>query len=262
MFGGCWRRCSTSRTSASGTTFAPDLGVYGGWVAHAGSYAARQSSAALGPSSTLLLAGECFGQDTARHAPHWPAATRHMATTSSPALNGLFAGLLIDRARQQALLFNDRYGSERLYTFEKDGAIYFASEAKALLAVLPELRAFDDTGVAQFLAFGSTMDGHTLFRGFEARARRVALALRGRGTAAPHALLHAGRLGSAADAHGRRVRVNASAETFEHLLPAYLRADQTGGPVADRRAGHADDRRLHASRPAARGGLHLRRRGR
>ena len=42
---------------------------------------------------------------------------------------------------------------------------YIASEAKALLCVFPELRALDDEGVAQFLRYGSTMNGRTLFRG-------------------------------------------------------------------------------------------------
>jgi asparagine synthase (glutamine-hydrolysing) len=80
-------------------------------------------------------------------------------------LNGLFAGFLVDPANRRAYLFNDRYGSERIYWFAKGGTTYFASEAKALLAILPELRAFDEAGVAQFLTFGSTLHGHTLFRG-------------------------------------------------------------------------------------------------
>ena len=80
-------------------------------------------------------------------------------------LNGLFSGLLIDRKRQCAFIFNDRYGIERIYYHETKDATYFASEAKALLSVLPELRAFDEKGVAQFLAFGCTLEWQTLFRG-------------------------------------------------------------------------------------------------
>src|SRR4029077_13673958 len=48
---------------------------------------------------------------------------------------------------------------------ERNGTIYVASEAKALLRVVPELRALDDIGVAQFLRHGCTLDGRTLFRG-------------------------------------------------------------------------------------------------
>ena len=79
-------------------------------------------------------------------------------------LNGWFSGLLVDLRKGNVVLFNDRYGIERLYYYEKDGMTFFASEAKALLLVLPELRAFDDEGVAQFLTFGCTLEGRTLFR--------------------------------------------------------------------------------------------------
>jgi asparagine synthase (glutamine-hydrolysing) len=80
-------------------------------------------------------------------------------------LNGLFSGLLIDRRRARALLFNDRYGMERIYVHETETGTYFASEAKALLRVLAATRSFDETSVAQFLTFGCPVDGRTLFRG-------------------------------------------------------------------------------------------------
>ena len=130
----------------------PELGIYAGWVAHEGSFAARQSSPRVGsPSSTLLFCGECFDTNASSgvslSALYATQGDRFVAE-----LNGLFTGLLINRARRQALLFNDRYGSERLYSYDKNGVTYFASEAKALLAVLPELRD-STTRPAQFLAF-------------------------------------------------------------------------------------------------------------
>ena len=82
-------------------------------------------------------------------------------------LNGLFSGLLIDKRQAKAFLFNDRYGLERLYWHETEDTVFFASEAKALLRVLPELRAFDREGVAQFLAFGCTLGQRTLFQGVQ-----------------------------------------------------------------------------------------------
>ena len=42
--------------------------------------------------------------------------------------------------------------------------LYFASEAKALLRILPKLRQFDDEGVAQYLTFGCTLEWRTLFK--------------------------------------------------------------------------------------------------
>ncbi len=82
-------------------------------------------------------------------------------------LNGLFCGLLIDKQRQKILLFNDRYGIQRIYFHERNGAFYFASEAKALLRVLPEQRQFNPEGVADFLTFGCTLDWKTLYKGIE-----------------------------------------------------------------------------------------------
>jgi asparagine synthase (glutamine-hydrolysing) len=82
-------------------------------------------------------------------------------------LNGLFSGLLIDTRQGKTFLFNDRYGVERVYLHQTTDAVFFASEAKALLRVLPELRTFDKEGVAQFLAFGCTLGQRTLFRGVQ-----------------------------------------------------------------------------------------------
>lgn len=80
-------------------------------------------------------------------------------------LNGLFAGLLVDLNLRKAFLFNDRYGLERVYLHETNDCLYFASEAKALLRVLPQTRAFDYQGVTQFLAFGCPLEQRTLFQG-------------------------------------------------------------------------------------------------
>ena len=82
-------------------------------------------------------------------------------------LNGVFSGLLVDKRRNRAFLFNDRYGLARIYFCETKDATYFASEAKALLRILPELRAFDEEGVAQFLNYGCTLEWRTLFRGVQ-----------------------------------------------------------------------------------------------
>src|SRR4029079_7967266 len=58
-------------------------------------------------------------------------------------LNGGFCGFLADLREMKLLLFNDRYGISRVYYHENDRGIFFASEAKALLKLLPELRRLD-----------------------------------------------------------------------------------------------------------------------
>src|SRR5207237_8167068 len=62
-------------------------------------------------------------------------------------LNGSFAGALVDAHAGKIFLFNDRFGLSRIYYSEKQGAMYFASEAKALLAVLPDTRAFNEVSL-------------------------------------------------------------------------------------------------------------------
>ena len=40
-------------------------------------------------------------------------------------LNGLFSGLLIDKRQKRAVLFNDRYGVERIYYYEVERQLLF-----------------------------------------------------------------------------------------------------------------------------------------
>ena len=86
----------------SGTAFAAELGVYGGWVAFEGSFAAQEAASAMtdGPLS-LLCVGECFGTN-----PPARVSLKGRYTTQGDTfvagLNGLFAGLLIDRERPGA----------------------------------------------------------------------------------------------------------------------------------------------------------------
>src|SRR5688572_16569935 len=69
-------------------------------------------------------------------------------------LNGWFAGVVIDRQQREVALFTDRLGLRRVYYAEWDGVFAFASEAKALLAIRPECREFDEQGLGEFFAIG------------------------------------------------------------------------------------------------------------
>lgn len=163
----------------SGTYSAPDLGVYAGWVAHESSFSAAQPFKSEDETIVILLSGECFIDPQARdRQPDSPGVKRTVGTWLTDfydeqgarmfeKLNGLFSGVLIDRKQGKAFLFNDRYGTERIYWHETKDAMFFASEAKALLRVLPTLRTFDPEGVAQFLTLGCTVDWRTLFRGMQ-----------------------------------------------------------------------------------------------
>jgi asparagine synthase (glutamine-hydrolysing) len=146
---------------------APELGVCAGAVHRNGSYAATHSADSGAPGIALMFCGECADEPALAPTAGGSLLQRFAdeGVDLVVRLNGQFSGVLIDRPGGKVVLFNDRYGSERIYCHERGGLLFFASEAKALLAVAPETRAFDDEGVADFLAMGCPLDGRTLFRG-------------------------------------------------------------------------------------------------
>ena len=161
----------------TGTIAAIELGVAAGWLAHPDSFAASQIFWNEQKDVALVFSGECFvSAETRRQLKengHSFSETggdclvhlyEDQGAKFFERLNGLFSGLIIDRRQRKIFLFNDRYGMERIYWHETPDAFYFASEAKALLRVLPQLREFDREGVAQFLGVGCALGGRSLFR--------------------------------------------------------------------------------------------------
>lgn len=82
-------------------------------------------------------------------------------------LNGQFAIALWDGPRKRLLLARDRVGIRPLFHARSGGRIWFASEAKALLPVLPGCRALDPLALAQALTYWSTPDPGTIFPGIQ-----------------------------------------------------------------------------------------------
>lgn len=162
---------------SAGSFAEPELGVFAGWTAHENSFADQQVFQNEEKSVALIFSGECYADPATKNRLR---INGHSFSDSGGGwlvhfyeeqgemffekLNGLFSGLLIDRRQNKIFLFNDRYGMERIYWHETPDAFYFASEAKALLRILPELREFDREGVAQFLGVGCSLGGRTLFR--------------------------------------------------------------------------------------------------
>jgi asparagine synthase (glutamine-hydrolysing) len=157
-----------------------EMGIYAGWVAHENSLAAGQPFFNERRDVVLLFSGECFvdpgtrtglrqkGHELGQAAGSWLVHLyEEEGNRFFEKLNGLFIGLLIDKRQGKAFLFNDRYGVERIYWYETEDATFFASEAKAILSVLPGTRSFDEQGVAEFLTFGCTLGQRTLFRGVQ-----------------------------------------------------------------------------------------------
>jgi asparagine synthase (glutamine-hydrolysing) len=161
----------------TGTWHDEALGVYVGWVARKNSFGDGMPLRNERGDVTLVFSGEEFPEPgTARALAvrgHQldPTAASYLVhlyeeNPSFPrGLNGRFHGLLIDRSRGTTTLFNDRYGMHRVCYHESTDAFYFAAEAKAILAVCPEVRTIDPRGLGEFIACGSVLENRTLFRG-------------------------------------------------------------------------------------------------
>ena len=163
----------------SGTWIDEELGVYVGWVARQGSFGLPMPVRNESGDRVLVFSGEEYPEPGLRtllkqhgHTLNadGPDYLVHVAEDdpSFPAgLNGRFHGLLINRTDATSTLFNDRYGMHRIYTHEASDAVYFGAEAKALLAVRPELRATDPRGLGELVTCGCVLENRTIFKGIQ-----------------------------------------------------------------------------------------------
>jgi len=161
----------------TGTWIDESLGIYVGWVVRRNSFSDGMPLWSEACDVGLVFSGEEFPapgtiRDLAERRPKvardGPSYLVHLAEEDSsfPAgLNGAFHGLLIDRRRGTAKLFNDRYGMHRICYHESKQGFYFAAEAKAILAVRPEVRTADPRGLGEFVACGCVLENRTLFAG-------------------------------------------------------------------------------------------------
>ncbi len=97
-------------------------------------------------TETILAAYEKWGTDCLGH------------------LRGMFAFALWDDTRLFAA--RDRFGIKPFYYTIVDGVLYFASEMKALLPVLPEIET-NPSALAEYLTFQYTLGDATLFKGIK-----------------------------------------------------------------------------------------------
>ena len=161
----------------TGTWIDETLGVYVGWTARKNSFSDGMPLRNERGDVVLVFSGEEFpGLGTTR----WLKERGHEFEAKGPSylvhlyeedpafpvgLNGRFHGVLVDRARENVVLFIDRYGMHRIYYHESKEAFYFAGEAKALLSVRPELRRADAQGLGEYILCGCVLHNRTLFDG-------------------------------------------------------------------------------------------------
>ena len=161
---------------STGTWVDESLGIYVGWTALKGSFSdgmplsneredvylvfSGEEYPGLHSVQQLQSRGHCIGPTESAYLVHLyeedPGFVRD--------LNGMFHGLIVDRARGIVNLFNDRYGMHRLYYHDSNDGFYFAAEAKAILAVRPELRTCNLRGLGEFVACSCVLEHRTIFK--------------------------------------------------------------------------------------------------
>jgi len=161
----------------SGTFSEPQLGIYVGWTAIKGSFSdsgpARSekgdihlvfSGEEFSPGSThrmLKSKGHSFSPDDVSYLVH---LYEELGEGFLPALNGMFHGAIVDKRNSTVTLFNDRYGMHRLFFHQTADAFYFASEAKAIAAVCPNVRQPDAKSIGEFVACSCVLEDRTIFK--------------------------------------------------------------------------------------------------
>jgi asparagine synthase (glutamine-hydrolysing) len=159
----------------TGTWIDESLGIYVGWAVIGDSFCDRIPVQNEKGDVVLFFSGEDFpepgtaeglkkrGHSFTAGGPDYLVHQYEDDPSFLARLNGRFQGLLIDRRQGTATLFNDRYGMHRLYYHEGRDAFYFSPEAKAILAVRPELRRPNLQSFGEFVSFGSVLENRTLF---------------------------------------------------------------------------------------------------
>lgn len=160
-----------------GTYNSEELGLWCGWVCHSQAFDdclpiwnetrdvclvfSGENFADQAEIDALRQRGHRFVPGNASYLIHWYEELGEEAFLKK--LNGWFSGLLADLRRQRLILFNDRYGVNRVYYYQDEDAFYFASEAKALLKVLPQTRQLDIRSLGELLSCEAILENRTLF---------------------------------------------------------------------------------------------------
>jgi asparagine synthase (glutamine-hydrolysing) len=160
----------------TGTWIDEKAGIYVGWTARENSFSDGMPVQNERGDITLVFSGEDYPEPNT--VPSLKERGHQFKTGASylvhlyeedpsfpKSLNGRFQGIVADRTRGIATLFNDRYSMHRLYYHEANDAFYFSVEAKAILAVRPELRRTDPRSLGEFVACGCVLENRTLFEG-------------------------------------------------------------------------------------------------
>lgn len=243
----------------AGTWVEESLGVYVGWTARKDSFCDGMPLKNERGDVVLVFSGEEYpeaglaerlrgqGHDVRHGGASYLVHVAEEAPSFPTGLNGRFHGLLADLRRGTATLFNDRYAIHRLYYHESKGAFYFAAEAKAILAVRPELRKLDSQSLGEFIACGCTLENRSLFHGTQTLPGGSKWLFRG-GSLTKKELYFEPREWENQETLGPEQYYRELRDVFSRNVPRYFSGDE---PVAMSLTGGLDSRMILAwQRPA------------
>ncbi len=79
-------------------------------------------------------------------------------------LRGSYVGIILDKEKDIAFLFNDRRGSRPIfYREQKNGSVYVGTEVRVLANTHPKQNCIDQVAACEFLMFGSFYSNDTIF---------------------------------------------------------------------------------------------------
>ncbi len=117
----------------------------------------------------LILKGECFRTESDTEV--LLSAYRHWGDSFLDHLEGMWAFVLVDKSNGRILISRDRFGEKPLYTMMDGETFYFASEIKALMALVGKWADVNLERVRRFLVMGYKSiykrDGETYFKGVQ-----------------------------------------------------------------------------------------------
>ncbi len=163
---------------SSGTYSNEGIGLWMGWVSHKESFSEGMPVWNETNDLGMVFSGEDFTEPDEierlrsrghkcdpENAGYLIHLYEEKGIGSIERLNGRFSGVVVDLREPNVVLFNDRYGLNRVYYHQNQDGFYFASEAKALLKVLPGLRRLDLASLAETYSCGCVLENRTLFSG-------------------------------------------------------------------------------------------------
>jgi asparagine synthase (glutamine-hydrolysing) len=161
-----------------GTYINEELGLWSGWACHQGAFGnclpiwneqkdicllfSGEDFADQADIDALRMRGHEFDSNNASYLVH---LYEEMGCEFLEKLNGWFSGILLDLRKQKLVLFNDRYGVNRLYYHEDATGFYFSSEAKTLLKILPQTRQLNQRSLGEVLCCEAVLENRSLFSG-------------------------------------------------------------------------------------------------